>query len=192
MILKMSFLFSRVSTSKICLSTTFWQCLDKIARHMLSTLFALLIIIVFSSPLPIPGSTELLFAIIINTVFFWSLWCPSSMPVLSVFLIGIFMDLTGSSPLGISTLTLLLVYGITDYYRLCLTRLHFFVVWCVFSLIGSCIAILQWLLVCLFDFHILNPIPAFFEAFLCIGIYPLFSMICYQVLYFLSKKHDNT
>ena len=188
----MSSLFLHNSLPDKNRSPSFWQQLDKIARHMLPTLFALLTIIFLSSPLPIPGSTELLFAIIINTVFFWSLWCPSSMPVLSVFLIGIFMDLTGSSPLGISTLTLLLVYGITDYYRLCLTRLHFFVVWCVFSLIGSCIAILQWLLVCLFDFHILNPIPAFFEAFLCIGIYPLFSMICYQVLYFLSKKHDNT
>ncbi|MBQ3817620.1 MAG: rod shape-determining protein MreD [Acetobacter sp.] len=187
----MSSLFLHNSLPDKNRSPSFWQQLDKIARHMLPTLFALLTIIFLSSPLPIPGSTELLSATIINTVFFWSLWRPSGMPVLNVFLIGIFMDLTGSAPLGINTLTLLLMYGVVDYYRFYLIRFRFVIIWCIISLIGLSIAIMQWLLTCLLRFYIFNPIPILFEASLCTGIYPLFSTVCSQILYFFDKNYET-
>lgn len=180
--------FLRDLTSDTDLPTTFWQRLDKIARHMLPTLFAFLTIIFLSSPLPIPGSTELLLAIIINTVFFWSLWRPSGMPVVNVFFIGLFMDLTESAPFGIHTFTLLLIYGVIEYCRFYLMRVHFFIVWGMLSLIGLSTALLQWFLTCLFRFYFFNPLPALFEACLCIGIYPLFSMVCSRILYFLDKR----
>ena len=168
---------------------TLRQRLDRAARHLLPTLFALFATIVFSAPLAIPGSAELLPAIIISTVFFWSVWRPSGMPALNVFLLGLFMDLVGFTPLGVSAFILLLVHGTASYIRFGLMRMNFLVVWCVLGLVGAAAAAMQWALACVFRLNLLDPAPAFFEALLCIGVYPLLSATCSWFLRVLDEKN---
>ncbi|MFT8676589.1 MAG: rod shape-determining protein MreD [Acetobacter sp.] len=167
---------------------TLRQRLDRTARHLLPTIFAILAIIVFSAPLGLPGAAELLPAIVLSTVFFWSVWRPSGMPALNVFVLGLFMDLVGFTPLGVSAFILLLVHGTASYARFGLMRLNFLVVWCVVGLVGAGAAALQWTLACVFRLHALDPAPAFFEALLCIGIYPLLSATCSWFLRVLDEK----
>lgn len=164
------------------------QRLDRTARHLLPSVFTALVIIFFSAPLTVPGAAELLPAIVINTIFFWSVWRPSGMPSLAVFLLGLFMDLVGFTPLGVSAFILLLVHGIGSYARFGLMRMNFLVVWCLFGLVGAAAAALQWALACLFRLHLLDPAPAFFEALLCIGVYPLLSATFSWFLHILDEK----
>lgn len=167
---------------------TLGQRLDSAARHLLPSFIALLAIIVLSAPLGLPGAAELLPPIMIGSVFFWSLWRPSGMPALNVFLLGIFMDLIGFTPLGVSAFILLLVHGLASYTRFGLMRLNFLLVWGVFGLIGAAASVLQWALACVFRLHALDPAPAFFEALLCIGIYPLLSAVSSWFLHILDGK----
>lgn len=169
---------------------TLWQRLDAAARHMLPSIFIAFIIILFSAPIPLPGAAELLPAIVIATVFFWSFWRPSGMPSVAVFILGLFMDLVGFTPLGVSAFILLLVHGVGLYARFGLMRLHFLLVWGVFSLLATAACLLQWGLACLFRFHMLDVAPALFEAFLCIGVYPPLSALFSWVFHMLDGKEE--
>ncbi|MCP1230198.1 rod shape-determining protein MreD [Acetobacter indonesiensis] len=169
---------------------TLWQRLDAAARHMLPSIFIAFIIILFSAPIPLPGAAELLPAIVIATVFFWSFWRPSGMPSVAVFILGLFMDLVGFTPLGVSAFILLLVHGVGLYARFGLMRLHFLLVWGVFSLLATAACLLQWGLTCLFRFHMLDVAPALFEAFLCIGVYPPLSALFSWVFHMLDDKEE--
>lgn len=169
---------------------TLWQRLDSAVRHLLPSLFIALAIIVFSAPIPLPGAAELLPAIVIATVFFWSFWRPSGMPSLAVFVLGLFMDLVGFAPLGVSAFILLLVHGVAFYARFGLMRLHFLLVWAVFSLLAIAACLLQWGLACLFRLHMLDMAPALFESFLCIGVYPPLSALFSWVFRMLDDEED--
>ena len=169
---------------------TLGQKLDRTARHLLPSAVSVLGIIFFSAPLAIPGSAELLSAIVIGSVFFWSVWRPTGMPALAPFLLGLFMDLVGFTPLGVSSFILLLVYGISTYARFGLMRMNFLVVWFLYGLIGGAASFLQWALACLFRLHGLDPAPAFFEALLCIGVYPLLSATFSWFLHILDEKES--
>lgn len=169
---------------------TIWHRLDHGARRLLPTLFCALVIVVLSAPLPIPGIAELMPAIVLTTVFFWSFWRPTGMPSLAVFLLGLFMDLVGFTPLGVSALLLLLVHGVGLYARFGLMRLPFLLVWGVFSLVALVACLLQWGLACLFRLTVMDLPPALFEAFLCIGLYPPLSALFSSILNRLDDKED--
>ncbi|WP_256940132.1 rod shape-determining protein MreD [Acetobacter malorum] len=169
---------------------TVWQRLDHGARRLLPSIFIALIIVFFSAPLNIPGAAELLPAIVIATIFFWSFWRPTGMSGVAVFLLGLFMDLVGFTPLGVSAFILLLVHGVAFYSRFGLMRLNFLLVWGVFALVTTGACLLQWGLACLFRLDMLDIAPALFEALLSIGVYPPLSALFSWVLQKLDEKED--
>lgn len=164
--------------------------LDLAARSLLPTCFCMVVIILFSAPLRIPGIAEMMPAIVMATVFFWSFWRPAGMPSVAVFLLGLFMDLVGFTPLGVSALLLLLIHGVGIYARFGLMRLHFLLAWAVFALVALSACLLQWGLACLFRLHVLDLPPALFEAFLSIGIYPPLSAFFSWLLHRMNDEED--
>lgn len=165
--------------------------LDHGARRLLPSVFCMLVIILLSAPLPLPGVAELMPAIVMATVFFWSFWRPTGMPSVAVFVLGLFMDLVGFTPLGVSALILLLVHGLAFYARFGLMRMHFLLAWGVFALVALGACLLQWGLACLFRLHVLDLPPALFEAFLSIGVYPPLSALFSWLLYRLDDQEQD-
>ena len=80
--------FLRDLTSDTDLPTTFWQRLDKIARHILPTLFAFLTIIFLSSPLPIPVQRNFYWLLLSIRSFFGLYGALLACPLLMFFLSG--------------------------------------------------------------------------------------------------------
>ncbi len=150
--------------------------LDVVARRIFPGATTALLLLALAAPFGLPGRAELQCSLALGCVFFWSLFRPASMPPLLVFGLGMLADLLGFGPLGISVVVLLIVHGLAMLWRHDLPRQSFLMVWLVFVIVGAGAATLQWALTSLLTFQILPASPAFFQATLSAGLYPLLAV----------------
>lgn len=156
---------------------TRFQRIDAFIRWLVPMAFTLFVILFLSIPLHIPGQNELLLAIVSASVYFWSIYRPTSMPALGVFFLAFLIDLLNFSPPGIVIFILLIVYGVGLTQRFRLARYNFLLVWLIFIIVALSIFLIQWVLISAFSFK-LFPISYFlFEAIFAIGFYPLLSIL---------------
>ena len=99
-----------------------WRRLDGLARRAFPVTSTVLLMLLSNAPFGIPDQATLLPAVAVISVFFWSLFRPSGMPPLAVFLIGLLLDLLGWLPLGIGVVTLLTVHAFCLHWRRGLAR----------------------------------------------------------------------
>lgn len=127
-------------------------------------------------PFGIQGQAEMLPAVTLASVWFWSLARPDAMPPPAVFLIGLLADLIGYLPLGVHVFTLLAVHGVALSLRRFLAQHGFSLIWTVFGLVAIVASALMWLLVMLLSFRLLPVNAALFQAILTIAIYPVIAI----------------
>lgn len=151
---------------------TMWRRIDGFARHGFAGASTALLLLAFAAPLGLPAQAQLLEALAIACVCFWSVFRPSCMPPALVFALGLLVDLLGFGPLGINVLTLLIAHGLALRWRRFLTRQGFLLVWLVFVAVALGAAVLQWGLTCALTLRLLSPVPVLFQAALAAGLYP--------------------
>ncbi len=161
-----------------------WLRLDAFARSSFPGAATVLLLLVVAAPLGLPGQAQLLVATSLASVFFWSLFRPSSMAPPQVFAIGLLVDLLGFAPVGVNVLTLLATHGLAMLWRRFLTRQGFFLVWLAFIVITVGAAVLQWLMTCVLTLALLPPWPVLFQAALAAGLYPLLAVL-------LTRAHQS-
>jgi rod shape-determining protein MreD len=149
-----------------------WRRLDATARACFPVFFTLLLLMLAAAPLALPGQAELQPAILLGSVFFWSLFRPASMPPPAVFLLGLFADLLGLQPVGVAVVTVLIVHGLALRWRPVLVRQGFLLVWLAFVAVAAGAAALEWALTALLTFTLLPAGPALFQFALSAGLYP--------------------
>ncbi len=154
-----------------------WRRLDTAARVSVPGVTTAWVILVLAAPFGFTGQPEVQRSLALCCVFFWSLFRPTSMTPLLVFSLGLLADLVSYAPPGTTVLVWLLVHGLALRWRRSLVRLGFLLVW--FSLISvACgAAVIEWALTSLLTFHLLPPGPAFFEAALAGGLYPIVAVV---------------
>ena len=86
-------------------------------------------------PFGLRDQGQLMPAVTLASVWFWSLFRPGSLPAPIVFLLGLLFDLLGYLPLGLGVLGLLLAQAIALRLRRGLVRQGFPVVWLAFVLL---------------------------------------------------------
>lgn len=155
---------------------SFGRRLDIIARSCFPGSITLLLMFLTQAPFGIRGQAELLPAVTLVSVWFWSMARPDTMPPPLVFLIGLLADLVGYLPLGVSAFTMLAVHGMATSLRRFLAQHGFALIWTVFGLVAVAAAMLMWLLVMLLNFRLLPPNAAVFEAVLAIAAYPVLAI----------------
>lgn len=153
------------------------QRIDAFVRKYVPICFSFFIILFLSVPLDIPERNELLLAIIISTVFFWSIYRPASMPAIAVFCLGLLIDLFNFSPPGIVIFIFLVVYGVGVTQRFRLARYNFLLLWTIFSLLAIIVFMLQWILTSVFSLKFMPYSSFLFEIIFAIGFYPLLSIL---------------
>lgn len=146
--------------------------LDLVARHTFPANSTILLMLLCQAPLGIVDQVELLPAVTLACIWFWSLFRPAAMPPLAVFLIGLLLDLLGYFPLGVGVLTMLVVHGFAVRWRRGLARQGFAVIWLVFAAVAALAAMLSWALTMLLTFRLLSSGPALFQAVLSAALYP--------------------
>jgi rod shape-determining protein MreD len=150
--------------------------LDIAARASFPACATILLMLLSEAPVGISGQAALLPAVVLSSVWFWSLVRPDAMPPPVVFLIGLLTDLMSYMPLGTGVFTLLCVHGVALSLRRRLAQGGFAWIWAVFGLIAAGASVLMWLLVMLLTFRLLAPDPAVFQAVLTAAIYPVLAI----------------
>jgi rod shape-determining protein MreD len=154
-----------------------WRRLDMSARRSFPTASTALLMLFSAAPLGLPGQAELLVAVVLSCVFFWSLFRPASMPPQAVFMLGLLMDLLSFGPPGVGVVILLVVHGLAWRWRRPLVRQGFLLVWLVFVGLSFGAAAVEWAMTSLLLFRPLPPGPALFQAALAAGLYPLLAVL---------------
>jgi rod shape-determining protein MreD len=142
------------------------------ARQTFPAACTILLMLLTEAPFGFADQAVLLPAVAVGCVFFWSLFRPASMLPPVVFLIGLLFDLLGYLPIGVGTLTLLIVHGFALRWRRVLTRQGFLAVWLAFGCFATGAAALSWALTALIGFRLLPIGPALFQAALTTALYP--------------------
>jgi rod shape-determining protein MreD len=150
--------------------------LDIAARASFPASVTVLLMLLTEAPVGISGQAALLPAVVLCSVWFWSLVRPDAMPPPAVFVIGLLTDLMGYMPLGVGLFTLLCVHGVALALRRRLAQRGFAVIWAVFGLIAVGASFLMWLLVMLLTFRLLAPDPAVFQSVLTAAVYPVLAI----------------
>jgi rod shape-determining protein MreD len=150
--------------------------LDIAARISFPTCITALLMLLSQAPPGISDQADLLPAMAICCVWFWSLTRPQSLPPPAVFAIGLMMDLLGCLPLGVGCFTLLTVQGAALALRRWLSRRGFVWAWLCLGCVAAAASLLIWLLVMSLSFRLLSPYPAIFIAVLTVAIYPVLAV----------------
>ncbi|MCC7426159.1 MAG: rod shape-determining protein MreD [Alphaproteobacteria bacterium] len=156
---------------------SFWQRLDALARLSFPTLVALLLVVLAAVPLRLPEQGGVMPLLPMVAVFFWALYRPQVLPAPAVFAIGLLADLVAATPLGVSVIVLLLLYGTVGIHRRRLARQSFLVVWLAFLLYLAGAQLLTWLLNTLLSLRLFPPGPALFQFALTAALYPVMAYL---------------
>ena len=112
------------------------------------TLFVLNMVF-FSTPL----STTIEIPFVVMVIYYWSIYRPTLIPPLLVFIIGLCLDLISGFPVGLSSLVFLIIRQSVSEQRLFLTGQPFMVIWLGFGIVGTISALVQWVLFGLMHFQ---------------------------------------
>jgi rod shape-determining protein MreD len=151
--------------------------LDVVARAVFPIALTIVVLMLLSTPMGLPGQAEMQPAWALASVYFWSLFRPASMPAIAVFGIGVLLDLLAQGPLGVFGLLLLVVHAVALRSRRFLTRQGFALVWLAFVLFAVGASAAEWGLVSLLTWRSLPPWPALFECGMAVGAYPMLAML---------------
>lgn len=103
----------------------------------------------------------------------WALQAPERLPTPAVFVIGVVLDAVAGTPLGFTSLPLLLVHGGTVAARPFLVGAPFTVVWAAFALAALLGCGARWALAGLWWGHLFPLPPSLADAVLSVTAYPL-------------------
>lgn len=99
-------------------------------------------------------------ALVMISVFFWTVHQPGLMTKWGVLGIGLLHDFLMLAPFGVGLLVLLAVHGAALWQRKPLNNMPFLLIWAVFGLVAASATMLTWLLVCFLQDTLVNPVQA--------------------------------
>ena len=152
---------------------TVWQRLDFVARMMIPMLDSLCLVVVTVLPLRLPEASFVVPALALMAVYYWGLHRADLLPVSAIFFIGFLQDILSGGPLGIHTLSFLVVYGICVSQRRFFYGKSFMVVWWGFMVIAGGALILEWALTSVFLERLVSPRSIYFKYMMTIALYPV-------------------
>jgi len=157
-----------------------WHQMDVVSRHALPAAQTIIVLLLLSAPIGIPGQAQIQSAWAMACVYFWSLYRPAALPALLVFAIGLLLDLIAQGPVGVGVLVLLLIHAVALKFRRALTRSGFGLVWLVFIGVAASATAAEWLLTSFLTWHLMPPGPGLMEFAIAAGLYP--SIAFYLIL----------
>jgi rod shape-determining protein MreD len=148
------------------------QRLDATARDATPSLMTLALIIVGTVPLRLPEFATIIPAFALMAVYYWTLYRADLMPAPGVFGLGLFQDILGGGPLGVSAFVFLAVHGIALTQRRVLMRRPFAVGW--FGFVGVALIgfVLNWLMMTMVHLTLFDPLAATVQYIMTVMLYP--------------------
>ena len=156
---------------------SFLQRVDLYLRFSLPVVLTSLLAILGIVPLHAPSFAQVAPMLVLASLYYWAIYRPQMMPLILVFLLGLFHDILTGSPLGVNTLAYLAAYGLVAGQRRVFLGKSFGVVWWGFMLVAGAVEGLRWVLISALGGTILDPLPGFFAYVSSVAVYPLLSLL---------------
>ena len=112
-------------------------------------LLTLLLILVGVLPFGIGGLGSVVPLLPVIAVFYWSVYRPDLLPFIATFMLGVVQDALAGTPIGLSSLLLMLVQAVVISQRWFFLGKPFIILWWGFLLVASGAAAVMWLLTAL-------------------------------------------
>lgn len=152
--------------------------IDAFARMAFPGFSTGFLMILAAAPVNLPSPV---FAVALPCVAFWSVFRPTAMMPLDVFLLGLLMDLLTLAPLGAGVLVLLALHAAALRFRFFLARQSFLTVWLCFCVAALGAACFFWGLQSLLALRLPPIAPAMHAALLACGLYPAIAFVLTRI-----------
>jgi len=136
--------------------------LEDIARYFAVYVLLSVFFIADIIALPSPFDWGMKIPFVVIAVYFWSIYRPTIMPAIIVFIIGLFIDILSGAPFGFNAVIYVVLQWAISDQRAFLSAQSFPMIWLIFALIYTLIMALQWFVTGLLNFSwaaITNILP---------------------------------
>jgi rod shape-determining protein MreD len=137
----------------------------------------MLLLMAFALPVAVPVFGMVAPSVGLLSVYYWSLYRPDLMTPGTAFLIGLFADLLGGGPLGLTALVLVLVQWFAVSQRPSLYGKSYAVGWLGLAVLSAVAAGAYWIAASAVYLRLLDPGPVAVQATVSILTYPIFSAL---------------
>lgn len=140
-----------------------------------TAILALLILNIVAMSYPMTGGIKS--PLFLMAIYYWSIYRPTLLPALIVFLAGCAIDLMGGLPLGLHALVFVATQWIVTDQRRLLMAQPFVVIWIAFGIISLVCTLLQWLILGALTGGFSSLKPILFSVALGIALFPLVNFL---------------
>ena len=154
------------------MNQTLSQRLDRFARNVVPAVLGVLLVLLTTIPLYIPGYAPTAANFVLMAVFYWGVHRPDLLSPATAFLLGLLQDILVGMPPGMNALVLVLVRAVgVSQNRVFLNR-SFLLLWWGFGLVASAAAFVVWLLSVALNLTMIDPLPIVFQAAITTALFP--------------------
>lgn len=150
-----------------------WHRVETGLRTVVPVLLTLLLTLLSTLRLGIPGLGPVMPLLPAIAVFYWAIYRPDLMPLTATFAIGLVHDSLTGAPLGMTSLVLLVLQGLSGSQRKFFHAKGPFVSWFGFTLLAAAAAMCAWLIASAYYFSLMDPVPVAVQLALTVAAYPL-------------------
>ncbi|SDE55678.1 rod shape-determining protein MreD [Rhodospira trueperi] len=151
---------------------TVLQTLDHGVRRLVPFTLCLILLLLAVVPMTAPGFLRSAPLVTVMCVYFWAVHRPDMMGYLGGFSLGLLEDLLMHTPLGVSSLVLMLVqFVVLTQYRFFVGK-PFLIIWWALALIALGAILLKALIIAALTGHVVAPSAVFSSYGLTLLLYP--------------------
>ncbi|MCR9255879.1 MAG: rod shape-determining protein MreD [Alphaproteobacteria bacterium] len=149
------------------------QRMDMWARLSLPVASLVILCFLVAVPVGLPGFSNIRPEFALIGVFYWSVFRDDLLPVLALFLIGLFQDALTGAPMGMTSLLLLAAHGFAQTQRKALVGRPFFILWTGFALMMAPLGLAAWLLSSVLEQAVQPLEPVLGQVALTVALFPV-------------------
>ncbi len=161
---------------------------ESIIIQAVPALFTLVIALLSVIPFRLLGQTEITPAFTLMSVFYWCVYSPGALPYTFLFVLGLLQDALGGTPVGMSSLLLVLMAYIIQSQRKLMGRAVFGTVWGTCALMTGLATVVQWSIMCVYYAKTYDHVLPFTRWVATCITYPLMHLMLTYIYKHLRTK----
>ena len=155
----------------------FLQRLDSWARASAPLALTLIFVLIKVVPLRLPAYAVIAPDLVLMAVFYWTVHRPDLLRSWGAFVVGLLDDILTGTPLGVSSLVLLLVHWTIIAQHRAFRGMSFALLWFSFALIAAGAKVLVIALALVVGHGLIDPQVIFAQYAFTVAVYPLVSLL---------------
>lgn len=155
----------------------FPQRLDSWARAAVPLTLTLVVVVLEVVPLRLPSYAVIAPDLVLMAVFYWTVHRPDLLRAWGAFMVGLLDDILTGTPLGVSSLVLLLVHWTIISQHRMFRGMSFALLWFSFAIVAAGAKLVTLALALVIGHGLIDPTIIFAQYAFTVAVYPLVSLL---------------